>query len=173
MVLLPVRRSRCLKEQLKFTFKKCLHRILAFELRRSGKAVNLTLSFLVCRLWHYQTRLSTNNSWCAECIWHYRRCISCSLLCKFSGLVIYFIPTAISVAQQNLNFLSPVTIININILWLSDCLYTYHKNTWQLNCILSTPWTVYKALCHVFICLAYSKCRRIWTECLIKMKCNS
>lgn len=130
----------------KFTFEKSLHRILTFELRRSGKAVNLTLSFLVCRLWHYQTRLSTNNSWCAECIWHYRRCISCSLLCKFTGLVIYFIPTAISVAQQNLNFLFPVTIIHINILWLSDCLYTYHKKYMaielytehSMNCIQST-----------------------------------
>lgn len=149
--------------------------VLTFELRRSGKAatVNLALSFMVCRLWQHQTRLSTNNSWCVERTWCYRRSISCSLLYKFPGLVTYFIPTAISIEQQNFNFLFQVTIISINILWLSGCLYAYHKNTWELNCILSTAWSVYKALCHVFICLVYSKCGRIWTECLIKMKCNS
>lgn len=149
--------------------------ILTFELWRSERLPlliwHLSSQFADCD--NYQTRLSTNNSWCVECTWCYRRSISCSLLYKSPVLVTCFILIVISIEQQNLNFLFQVTTINRNILWLSDCLHTYNKNTWELNGIVSAAWCVYKVLCHVFICLVCSKCGRIWTECLIKMKCNS
>lgn len=113
-----------------------------------------------------------------DLIWHWTSCAStkdayvvcCSLLCEFPSLVTCSILLAISIEQHNLTFFtndhhqcSHTMIIrlfvHLSYKYMGTELYTKHC----ANCIQS----------HIFICLVYSQCGRIWTECLIKMKWNS